>query len=243
MKGLLCLFIATIFVMLVFLMYHPVPIQITWVENTIRPDGMLYVSPYYPWTHKKSWFINPLYRMFRVNCMCDKTIFGSMHTDGYKVACKQLISHDRKCVVYSLGSFGNFDFEQSVHKDFPFCTIHTFDKDYYEPPSFVKFSTQFIGSKPGRTTLKQIKHTLRHTNITLLKVDIESGEWEILEQIFDDSVDQVEIEVHHITPQRLQQLADAVDTHFCLADVNPNVACYNCLELLFINKRLLPQYK
>lgn len=206
-------------------------------KSKFTDGGMLHAPAYVRWADRKSLFVNELHRLFRVNCICNKGLFGSMHKDGYKVACKNFIPAG-DCVVYSLGSFGNFDFESSVHEEYPKCQITTVDRDEYPRPPFVQFVTTWVGNKG--MSLNDIRSKYNDKKrINFLKVDIELGEWDILEEIFNgESVDQVGIEIHGLTVTRLDRLARAVDASFCLADVNPNVGCYDCIELLFVNKKL-----
>ena len=51
--------------------------------------------------------------------------------DGGKWICGlEEIAKKPRCVVYSFGSQGNFDFETTVHRTAPQCEIHTFDCTY-----------------------------------------------------------------------------------------------------------------
>jgi hypothetical protein len=184
-----------------------------------------------------AWLSSAL-RALRVNCVCkNKQALGSMSGDGYKIACIDLIPKDDSCIVYSLGSNGNYIFENAVHARFPQCTIVTFDQHHFDAPSHVHFvQTKFT----SESTITHQRTLLGHKHVSILKVDIEGAEWDLVHDIFDaDVYDQIEVEIHKPTVAKLQLMERIADEHFCLADVNPNVVSLSAVELLFVNKRKL----
>lgn len=131
------------------------------------------------------------------------------YTDGWKFTCglRRIAS---PCVVYSMGSCGNMAFEKGLLKSNPGCEIHIFDKDEYGVDSWfpnpvdrkkVHFHRVFIGDHDSDTEnppvrkLSTIMKKHHHTHIDMLKMDIEGGEWEVLQTALP-SVGQLLAEVH-----------------------------------------------
>lgn len=145
------------------------------------------------------------------------------------------------CVVYSAGGNNNWSFERQMSKRTT-CEIHTFDctgeKKRFEVPLDIKnlrFHHVCLGDthkdapkkclgdqeKCGETwTLTEIQHKLRHKRIDLLKTDMKSFEWPILEsmpELQDRGWDkilftmQVHVELHYRT--KLDELGPGIDSH------------------------------
>ena len=211
-------------------LYHPFDSQ--WPKSDTQP------------------WMNPLHRFWKPNCVCREfEPIGDFAKDGYKMGCLSIVraaSANNSCLVYSLGSAGNFGYEIAVHSMFPHCEIFTFDRDDFsrQAPPFVKFIQATIGSGPGCKTVEHIMSELGHTGrqVELFKCDIEGAEWisDINKQVFNRRFKQIQLEIHSPTPDRLQMLASHSDL-FCLAGMNPNVLCGECMELVFVNKNLLIQ--
>lgn len=91
------------------------------------------------------------------------------------------------CNIYSLGSNGDFSFEESMVATTP-CTIHTFDCTLSYTPKVpserIKFHATCVGATDSKDglfkTLPTIMTELGHTSVDLLKMDIEGYEHEIL---------------------------------------------------------------
>ena len=63
-------------------------------------------------------------------------------SDGSKVLCtdKAVLRSATQpgCIVVSVGSNGDFAFEESIHTRFPHCTVHVFDGTFYGRPELVR---------------------------------------------------------------------------------------------------------
>jgi len=123
------------------------------------------------------------------------------------------------CLVYSIGSNGNFDFEVNVLNHVsPSCEVHTFDiKDYSRGKNFteeaVKIGTNFhhwgLGqSKRKGSNMKRFKNIMTELNhqkktVDLMKIDCERCEYEQYKDWLQDWNDmgvlvrQVMLEVHN----------------------------------------------
>lgn len=124
-----------------------------------------------------------------------------------------------KCVVFSIGSNNQFEFEESVHEAFPSaCAIHTFDCTVAvpTPPEQVPlhFHKVCLGAKKeiieGKAfaSLHDMVEMTGGSQPTLLKMDIEGWEWVALVQIMESAEkawrqtqtniypDQIALEIH-----------------------------------------------
>ena len=116
----------------------------------------------------------------------------------------------RPCVVYSFGSNGVTEFEQEVARRHPACEVHIFDPTYkgvFEGMGGLSPRTCFhevgLGGLDGRSvgsqgfgerfgirlrlpvrTLRSLMDELGHSEVDILKIDIEGSEWPSFEQIY-----------------------------------------------------------
>ena len=95
-------------------------------------------------------------------------------------------------LIYSFGSNGDFSFERAVKQRLPQSDIHTFDMGVYQcPENICTFhQARLGGGKDGNSkSLRMIINELNHRNreIGILKVDIEGGEYDLFEDLFDPS--------------------------------------------------------
>lgn len=104
-------------------------------------------------------------------------------------------SNGKPCIVYSIGSNNQFDFESSVSKRTS-CEMHTFDctSDPPKPPiNRLTFNKICFGPEnteiDGRVyrTMETIMSDRKHTHLDLLKMDIEGWEHSVLSQIITRS--------------------------------------------------------
>jgi len=104
--------------------------------------------------------------------------------DGGKWVCDPYrLKSRRDCLVYSVGSSGDFSFEIELKKLIPNCEIHAFDKNLYLCPlNICTFHQITFGdgiqpndSKSWLTIVEELNHTKRL--IDILKIDIEGNEY------------------------------------------------------------------
>mmetsp|Transcript_38118 Transcript_38118/g.92254 ORF Transcript_38118/g.92254 Transcript_38118/m.92254 type:complete len:266 (-) Transcript_38118:2414-3211(-) len=137
-----------------------------------------------------------------------KCIGGPCRDDRSKITCG-ISALQRGCVVYSIGGCNQWEFELDILAKTP-CSVHTFDctrhKKIYTPPESDRlfFHHICLGTEheeaPGNCssrarargplalkkcgptwTLDEIRTTLGHHQIDMLKMDIEGWEWDIFE--------------------------------------------------------------
>ena len=139
--------------------------------------------------------------------------------DGGKWVCDpdQLkLRHD--CLVYSVGSNGDFSFETEMKKFMPHCEIHTFDKRLYScPNNTCTFHAVTFGdeiepkeSKRWQTIVQELNHTNRF--IDILKIDIEGGEYLFFPQILNSTTiglpRQILVELHPVNVSMVHNFFD-----------------------------------
>jgi len=97
------------------------------------------------------------------------------------------------CVIYSLGSNGNFIFEEAVSRNTP-CVIHTFDCTVSKErlpavlPERVTYHSICLGSDEEVTSqyrsLGSLMREFGHKRVDLLKMDIEGFEYRVVEAMY-----------------------------------------------------------
>jgi hypothetical protein len=138
--------------------------------------------------------------------------YGGIH-DGSKIMCGlEIMERNTSCIIYSLGSFNNFNFEFDVLKQTS-CEIHTYDCTS-EPPQktanlyFHKicmgetshlqpYTFPFVGQPMNpylnNTSLFKPFHTIvqenNHTHVHILKMDIEGGEYSVFADLLKNSAE------------------------------------------------------
>lgn len=125
------------------------------------------------------------------NCTTLRMIEKS--NDGFGGNRKWLCNPDsltRNSVVFSIGSNGDFGFEETIAEICHGCKIFTFDcfspapKDK-KPSTFVPLC---VGSHKDSKfrTLRQLTEIVNVNHIDILKIDAEGAEWDVLPQILNE---------------------------------------------------------
>lgn len=156
------------------------------------------------------------FEAFEEMSSCDKScIGGSCDTDNKNIADRSKAicglsrlsdqSHEKKCIVYSIGSNNFWEFELEILKETP-CEVHSFDctgpRERFKVPAnerlyfhHVCLGSEYVTAPLGPIpdskkdhrvqgpimTLHQIQKMLNHEQIDLLKMDIEGYEWSVFE--------------------------------------------------------------
>lgn len=152
-------------------------------------------------THEPTW-----------SCGFERKI-GS-RADGGKWICDPHRIVKKNCLVYSIGSNNQFDFEEELHARFQ-CETHTFDptvegKNALEHvTTFHKLGISSESSADGKLfySIDGITRLLNHANrtIDIFKIDCEGCEWDLFTQDFfsslkarDLKIRQIAIELHPV---------------------------------------------
>lgn len=186
--------------------------------------------------------------------------FGRENTigDTGKFLCNaDVIFQQPDCIIYSLGSNNQFDFEEAILREFPKCKVYTFDCTSKPPPDTenyknVIFNKWCLGPKDfiaegGREyrTLESIMQTLNHPSIQLLKMDIEGWEMDVFEAMLKFPYNsnlpyQISFETHHWhfwSPLALQHLALSQalkNAGYRFVSFENNVHCKSCNEFTVV---------
>ena len=144
--------------------------------------------------------------------------------DGGKWICDLCrLTLQQDCLIYSVGSNGEFSFETDIKKSKPQCEIHTFDRNLYECPKDICTFHQVTfgdGIKPANSKNWQtILHELNHTNrfIDILKIDIEGTEYTFFPQILNNKKialpRQILVELHPTNVSIIHDFFDDMRNH------------------------------
>jgi hypothetical protein len=149
------------------------------------------------------------------SCQFEKRMGNPELGDGPKWVCDpHRLTRLDKCLVYSIGSHGDFSFETSIQKGTGngACKIHTFDPDpVYEKdaPSYVEYHSWGLASssersEKNRENFKSIEETVRELGhsgriIDLFKIDCEGCEWNTFREWINSDlfeIRQILVEMH-----------------------------------------------
>ena len=166
-----------------------------------------------------NWYQNNFEPSF--TCLHERRVGGL--GDGPKWVCDPHRINKKECLVYSIGSKNQFDFEKGVIKDIASnCEIHIFDPTVpnddptHKPPhDNVHFHPWGIANSNYQSedrhaykTMSTIVHELghEHRRIDLFKIDCEGCEFSTVQGWFDAKVDirQILVEIHFGTDFREQ---------------------------------------
>jgi hypothetical protein len=162
----------------------------------------------------------------------------------------------RKCLIYSVGSQGDFSFETGLYDIFSLenspssCEIHVFDpKDYSASvPNDIKSMVQFhpwgiVGETSVSANFKSLKETVeilghKGATIDIFKIDCEKCEWETFVDWFSVGLDmrQILVEVHG-TPDNANEFFETMqDMGYVTFHKEPNTkySFGNCVEYAFL---------
>jgi hypothetical protein len=106
----------------------------------------------------------------------------------------QHYNRNNSCIVYSMGSCNQFDFEERVRHIAPGCEIHTFDPTFAESgigkPFYDAYHGDYgfggIDNTEERFPVKSlptIMKELGHKHVDYLKIDVEGYEWPFLDAV------------------------------------------------------------
>jgi len=161
------------------------------------------------------------------------------------------------CLLYSIGSNGQFDFETAVHNDISeLCEIHTVDLhdwkfyDKSQPPDFVQYHVHEVGPPPA-TTIPSLVDELGHNGrtIDIFKIDCEGCEWDTYQSWFDGNnvlIRQVLVELHGPFDTDFEKAHNFMkfmtDSGYVIFHKEPNTeGCGgNCLEFGFL--KMSPEF-
>lgn len=140
------------------------------------------------------------------HCAHEKRI--GKKADGGKWVCDpHRISEQKLCLIYSVGSNGDYSFERAIKKSLsPHCEIHTFDFGDYREGAIQSGSNyhQWGISNVNEGRFKTLERTIEELGhvgrtIDVFKIDCEGCEWDTFQSWLSANVllRQILVEVHH----------------------------------------------
>jgi len=185
---------------------------------------------------------------------CPTAVLRIGKGDGGKMVCDPYRLAKPDCLVYSIGSNGDFSFEASVREYNPNCEIHTFDHTWDgNPPEWLTYHHTGIGLVNGGQfkNIATIVQELGHVNrrIDMLKIDCEGCEFDVYPNFYMPGVNiaQLLIEVHYKLTRPSHKKVEAMfwnmmDNGFVMFQKEPNIpwGCGESGEFSFL--RFNPDY-
>lgn len=174
--------------------------------------------------------------------------------DGGKWICDPVrIAQQDKCLVFSIGSNGDYGFEQAVHDRISEkCEIHTVDRQDWKaytqtaPPSFVNYLIATVGTGPGEKDVHTLLTELSALDrvIDIFKIDCEGCEWDTYESWLRDGVfiRQIQVELHGVNEKTHKFFEFLLSRGYVVFNKEPNtLGCGgNCIEFAFL--KLSPEF-
>jgi len=185
--------------------------------------------------------------------------------DGY-MSCGTFIRDGFNCVVYSLGSNDQFDFEDAVLQKSN-CSVHTFDCTSKPPPKQLSHRHHFHDICIGASTsgsaklrfnfkpLQQVMSELGHSRLSAMKWDVEGFEYDLFRELLRDKgrlPREAMFEIHYRSHMRARtpwhtreihagELAvaaiDLYDAGYRVISSKPNSGCSSCFEYTLLRTR------
>lgn len=182
--------------------------------------------------------------------------FGGLGDGGKWICDPHRIDKDN-CLVYSVGSHGDFSFESSVLREVSEkCEIHTFDRDkHFNKKHFdvlakeagVEFHHVMIGEPtekhPNGKRFREIFKDLKHEGkiIDVMKIDCEGCEWQQYKEWIEDFreakvvVRQVLLELHHSPLPNVADFFHSMwDMGYVIFHKEANFLNPYCVEVAFV---------
>jgi hypothetical protein len=201
------------------------------------------------------------FRSFQELATCPTScIGGSCGEDTSKIMCGLEELKDG-CVVYSIGSNNQWQFEQGILQNTP-CQVHSFDctgdRERFKVPEDPRLTFHYECLHGGNVTkdlphyfsLDQMISRNGHTQIDLFKMDIEGYEWGVFDEFasLKDLPMQILVEVHYRPIPELAYLkknwkvevnivdlaAQLLDLGYIIAKRDDNRLCRHCSELTLL---------
>lgn len=149
------------------------------------------------------------------------------------------------CVVLSVGSNGDYRFEEAARALMPQCVVHTFDGTRFHPDGSPRFAAPPAWLRPtfhdenlnGRSRL--LSHHGPTPYVPLLKMDCEGCEYGSLPPLLDRMcVDVLLIETHGWDRNADRVLLEVLNRTHGIYSIEPNAASYPLVEIALRRRSL-----
>ena len=155
-----------------------------------------------------------------------------------------------KCIVYSLGSNNQFEFEEGLLKSLPTCSVYTFDCTSLPPVNYTErlyFEKTCLGDHDFITdegtvfkSLNSIMTANHHDSVHLLKMDIEGYEFAVFTGLLANPLEpklpyQISFESHSYNkfPWTMKHMAlfnQLITVGYRFVSFEHNILCDHCNE-------------
>ncbi|KAI2493959.1 methyltransferase domain-containing protein [Fragilaria crotonensis] len=187
------------------------------------------------------------------SCLLENSV-GQVGSDGHKWVCDpHRLRGKTDCLVYSVGSNGNFDFEVDLQSIAPNCEIHVFDpsdhtqgmiraglngtnyhawgiKSSYDKDknlSRTEYSDEMDRALASLAfkTLAETVENLGHQSrrIDIFKIDCEGCEWSTYKDFLKQDLRQILVEVHSVSQVTPQFFDDLHNEGYVIFHKEPNI--------------------
>ena len=165
--------------------------------------------------------------------------------DGHKWVCDAYrLKEVKDCLVYSIGSRGDFQFERALQKEAPNCEIHIFDPEDFTAQlkkssiqasfhawglssSYTKLSipAKLKGRPLEFKTLSETMTLLEHVDrpITLFKIDCEGCEWKTYKDWLKHDIRQILVETHGLNSDTRSFFQEIKKAGYVMFHKEPNL--------------------
>ena len=156
-------------------------------------------------------------------------------SDGSKMLCmdEEVEVADQKCVIVSVGSNGDFSFEESMRRTFPACTVHTFDgtmkgrPGFAGPPAWLAPSFHYENFGPESYKLP----AFAGGETAVLKMDCEGCEnIALLPAVRSSCANLILVEIHDDGQGSMARLLTALNETHALYYAEPNPVAHGYIE-------------
>ncbi len=225
-------------------------------RNNVRAGGLFSYPAWYQMNYEPNF-----------SCPFEMRVGDPMNGDGGKWVCDvhriKKLAHERKakdpthpgCVIYSVGSNGDFTFELGMQKEVGegTCEYHIFDMGDYAsnvPPRLKRAFYHRWGleehnaSRPSDMfhSLVDTVKMLGHENLDVIdvfKIDCEKCEWKTYADWLSDDIPllhQILVEVHHAPKDKVLDFFDSIErAGYLRFHKEPNIQFdAGCIEYAFV---------
>ena len=219
--------------------------------NSMRAAPDAWIRDYFHRGTRAVW-VDPFRDFYRCPGVVEKV--GPLSDGGKWVCGVDTLLQRPDCVIYSIGSHGDTSFEE-IMLNTTKCSVWTFDPTLdaakvakVNAVPGLHFSPVGLGDIDGEVDIAgkalpvRTLHTLMrergHTWVDLFKMDIEGGEWAVLDGLIRKGVplpiSQAQIEFHVKKPQEaIETVAGLVDMGLRVFHVEENNYCGSCPGRLY----------
>ena len=171
---------------------------------------------------------------------------GQTESDGHKWVCDpHRLEEKDDCLIFSVGSNAQFEFEIDLQRHLPNCEIHIFDPTDYSKEmwenglngtNYHAWGLQSEKSQGYETLLESMQLLgLTGRRIDIFKIDCEGCELYTHKDLLSQDIRQILVEVHGLNERTEPFFKDVHDAGYAIFHKEPNLyAKGTCIEFAFL---------